>query len=184
MSRSKSNTRAPIAGYGEISLEGAPKLSRTKLQFIEAIGKMCQEIGLPRSLGQIYGLIFLSAEPLSLDQISEDLLISKASASTGSRYLLALHAIRQVWIPGDRRDFFEARGELGDVLRSAYENLFLVKFQKSECKLKEFIASLEEEHASGGIKDREYDLCRKRFRQFEKMQGKLRLLLPVLEKIL
>lgn len=182
--RSRPSNKDPMVKSDDVCPDGASKLSKTKLQFIEAIGKMCQEVGLPRSLGQIYGLIFLSAEPLSLDQISEDLLISKASASTGSRYLLALHAIRQVWIPGDRRDFFETRGELGDVLRSAYQNLFLVKLEKSERKLKEFIASLEEEHASGGIKDQEYDLCRKRFRQFERMQGKLRLLMPVLEKLL
>jgi DNA-binding transcriptional regulator GbsR (MarR family) len=119
-----------------------------------------------------------------LDHIAESLLISKASASTGSRYLLALHAIRQVWIPGERRDFFEARGELGEVLRAAYANLIVVKLEKSERKLKEFVTSLEEEHSRGEITGEDYSVCRNRFRQFEKIQGKLKLLLPMLEKLL
>ena len=49
--------------------------------------------------------------------------------------------------------------------------------------MKEFLANLEAEHISGGMKDEEYELCKNRLRQFEKMQDRLRLLAPLLEKL-
>ena len=39
--------------------------------------------GLPRSIGEIYGLLFISAEPLAMDDLVERLNISKGSASQG-----------------------------------------------------------------------------------------------------
>lgn len=159
-------------------------MGRTRLGFIETAGNLCQNIGIPRSTGQIFGLLYLSPKALSLDDIAVQLSVSKASASAGSRQLLGWQAIRQVWVPGDRRDFFEARGELADVLRAAYENVFRAKVEKSDRKIRELLANLEAEHASGGMKDEEYELCRSRLRQFEKIQDRLRLLTPFLEKLL
>ena len=90
------------------TLEKEPQvLSKTRLDMIEAGGRVCQLLGVPRSTGQIYGLLYLSPKPLSLDDIAEALRISKASASTGTRQLLAWRAIHQVWVHGERRDHFE-----------------------------------------------------------------------------
>ena len=71
---------------------------------VEVTARLCQRLGLPRSSGQIFGLLYLSTQALSLDEIAEALEISKASVSTGTRQLLGWHAIRQVWKPGDRKD--------------------------------------------------------------------------------
>ncbi|MFO1496853.1 MAG: hypothetical protein U1G07_00395 [Verrucomicrobiota bacterium] len=92
-------------------------LSRTRMELIDTCGRLCQVFALPRSLGQIYGLLYLAPDPLSLDDIAELLGISKASASTGTRQLSSWGAIRQVWVPGARRDHFEAESDLGHLLR-------------------------------------------------------------------
>ena len=42
-------------------------------------------IGLPKSIGEIYGLLFVSRDPLSLDDLVARLGISKGSASQGLR---------------------------------------------------------------------------------------------------
>ena len=101
-----------------------PIHSRTRLEFIETAGNICRRLGLPRSLGQIYGLLFFSAKPLSLDDIVQRLGISKASASTGTRQLAAWGAVRQVWVQGERRDFFEVVPDLGGMVRSVYRDFF------------------------------------------------------------
>ena len=46
-----------------------------------------QSVGLPKSLGQIYGLLFCRDESLSMGEIMELLQISKGSASQGLRAL-------------------------------------------------------------------------------------------------
>jgi HTH-type transcriptional regulator, glycine betaine synthesis regulator len=159
-------------------------LSKTRLGFIETAGGLCQKVGMPRSTGQIYGLLYLSSTPLPLEEIAALLSISKASASTGSRQLLGWQAIRQVWVPGDRRDFFEARGELRDVLRAGYDNLMRPKLDKSARKLEGFVDTLESERTEGTISREEYEFCRARLRQLEKIQNRLRQVLPLAEQFL
>ncbi len=159
-------------------------LSKTRLGFIETAGGLCQKVGMPRSTGQIFGLLYLSSTPLPLEEIASLLSISKASASTGSRQLLGWQAIRQVWVPGDRRDFFEARGELRDVLRAGYDNLMRPKLDKSIRKLEGFVDTLEVERTEGTISKEEYQFCRARLQQLEKIQDRVRQLLPLAERLL
>jgi HTH-type transcriptional regulator, glycine betaine synthesis regulator len=69
-------------------------------------------LGLPKSVGEIYGLLFISPDPLALDALVERLTISKGSASQGLRFLRSFGAIRQVYIGGDRRDHYTAETDL------------------------------------------------------------------------
>ncbi|MFN6016277.1 MAG: GbsR/MarR family transcriptional regulator, partial [Verrucomicrobiota bacterium] len=52
-------------------------------------------LGLPPSIGEIYGLLFISQAPLSLDDLVKRLKISKGSASQGLRTLKSLGAVRE-----------------------------------------------------------------------------------------
>ncbi|BCU76888.1 hypothetical protein [Luteolibacter sp. LG18] len=69
-------------------------------------------LGLPRSIGEIYGLLFISPAPLALDDLVERLGISKGSASQGLRALKGLGAVREVELNGGRRTYFEPAVEL------------------------------------------------------------------------
>ena len=69
-------------------------------------------LGLPKSLGGIYGLLFISKEPLSLDDVMARLDISKGSASQGLRFLRNLGAVNPVPRNGERREYFTAVVEL------------------------------------------------------------------------
>jgi len=67
-------------------------------------------LGLPKSIGEIYGLLFISKEPLALDDLVKRLQISKGSASQGLRTLKSLGAVRE--ISGERRTHYEPAIEL------------------------------------------------------------------------
>ena len=69
-------------------------------------------LGLPKSVGEIYGLLFISPDPLALDVIVRKLEISKGSVSQGLRFLRNLGAVKPVYVSGDRRDHFTAEAEL------------------------------------------------------------------------
>ncbi len=159
-------------------------LSKTRVEFIEVVGRLCQQLGLPRSIGQIYGLLYLSPISLSLDDIAVQLSISKASASTGTRQLASWQAIRQVWVPGDRRDYFEAVGDLRELLESIYRNYFKPKFEKGGRKLDALLASLESDRESGGLSPEEYVFCKERLDKLGKVEDRIARLLPVAEKLL
>jgi DNA-binding transcriptional regulator GbsR (MarR family) len=71
-------------------------------------------LGLPRSIGDIYGLLFISRTPLSLDDLVRRLNISKGSASQGLRMLKNLGAVREADGNGgtERRTYYEPAIEL------------------------------------------------------------------------
>ena len=64
--------------------------------------------GLPKSYGQIYGLLFCRDQSLSMDEVMKLLEISKGSASQGLRALRQLGAVSSVFEPGDRKERFVA----------------------------------------------------------------------------
>ena len=84
--------------------------------------------GLPKSYGQIYGLLFCRDQSLSMDEVMKLLGISKGSASQGLRALRQLGAVSSVFEPGDRKERFVAeirlRKLVGGFLREqAYPHL-------------------------------------------------------------
>jgi DNA-binding transcriptional regulator GbsR (MarR family) len=64
--------------------------------------------GLPKSYGQIYGLLFCRDQSLAMDEVMDLLKISKGSASQGLRALRQLGAVSSVFEPGDRKERFIA----------------------------------------------------------------------------
>lgn len=80
---------------------------RPREQVIEDFGLYFEQYGLPRILGRIYGLLMITNDPvLGLDQMAEQLGISKASASTCARQLQTFTLIEKVSLPGNRRDYY------------------------------------------------------------------------------
>ncbi|MFI5234227.1 MAG: GbsR/MarR family transcriptional regulator [Gemmatimonadales bacterium] len=62
--------------------------------------------GYPRIAGRIYGLLLLSADGLSLDDLVGALVISKASASTNARLLGQRGIVERYHHSDDRRDYY------------------------------------------------------------------------------
>jgi DNA-binding transcriptional regulator GbsR (MarR family) len=147
-------------------------------------GNFCRKVGLPRSLGQIYGLLFLSTQPLSLEDITEALGISKASASVGARQLVAWGALRQVWIRGDRRDHYEMVPELAEVLRRGYHDFVKPRLEASEKRYSALMSALEEDLASGALSRQEHEICAERLKQLGRIQKQLQAAAPLVEGLL
>ena len=157
-------------------------LSKTRREMIEAGGRICQLLGLPRSTGQIFGLLYLSPKPLSLDDMAALLGISKASASIGTRQLASWGAVRQVWVPGERRDYFEAVADFGQLLRGSYSDFIRPRLLSSQKRLEGMAASLDEEKQQGILTEEEYQLCAERVRNLVDLQKKLLDLAPLAEQ--
>lgn len=151
---------------------------------VEASGGLFQLLGLPRSTGQIYGLLYLSDKPLSLDDIVNLLSISKGSASIGTRHLASWGAIRQVWVPGDRRDHYEVLGDLRQLLRASYAEFLKPRLANSERRLAGIFEELERDAERGTVSREEYKFCTERLRVLLRFQEKVQSIGPLAEKLL
>lgn len=85
--------------------------------FIEAGGNSTHAFGLGRMIGRVYALLYLTPEPLSLEQVADELKVSKASASITLRQLESWQAVLLINVEGDRRDFYVAQTDFSILLR-------------------------------------------------------------------
>jgi DNA-binding transcriptional regulator GbsR (MarR family) len=79
-----------------------------EIAVIDLFLNAANSFGLPKSYGQIYGLLFCRDQSLSMDEVMKLLQISKGSASQGLRALRQLGAVSSVFEPGDRKERFVA----------------------------------------------------------------------------
>lgn len=159
-------------------------LAPAQLELVELAARLTQRLGLTRSTGQIYGLLFVSPKPLCLDDIAEHLSLSKTSASTGTRQLTALNLIRQVWLPGERRDHFEARTDLREVLRTNYQSHIKPRLDLVERTLARVKGQLAEDARAGRVDAEGQAITESRLERLEDMHRTLKRLLPLAEKLL
>ncbi len=92
-------------------------LTKAHDSFVEGTGYLSSTVGLSRSIGQLYAILFLSSRPLCLDDMAETLEISKGNASVNIRQLEKLGVAKKVWIKGSRKDFYEAELDLEKLIR-------------------------------------------------------------------
>jgi DNA-binding transcriptional regulator GbsR (MarR family) len=73
--------------------------------------------GLGKVSAEIHALLYLSSEPLSLEDMSEKLKTSRSNISLNVRSLQDLGVVRKVIVPGDRKDYYVAEDNLGRMAR-------------------------------------------------------------------
>jgi DNA-binding transcriptional regulator GbsR (MarR family) len=80
--------------------------------FIESMGLTLESEGWPRIAGRIFGLLLVSEDAHSLDDLATELQVSKGSVSTNTRLLEQRGVLERVSRPADRRDYYRVPRDL------------------------------------------------------------------------
>ncbi len=98
------------------------KLDISKMQFKEAKNKFVQtwgalgsQWGINKTMAQIHALLMVSNEPVSMEDIMEELQISRGNASMNIRALMDWGIAYKEYKPGERREFFTAEKDLDEL---------------------------------------------------------------------
>ena len=121
--------------------EAAPSQAWSGLE-AEVIGlfvQLSRIIGQPRSYAELYGLLFLSPRPLTMDELIARLGISKGSASQGLNFLRKTGAIRVVHLPGRRAAHYEAVAELRHLAAGFVQDQILPQVEDSQDRLEQIV---------------------------------------------
>ena len=79
-------------------------------QFVEEVGIVFEQTGLPRMTGRIFGWLLISDPPhQSTEELTEALMASKGSISTTTRLLIQIGLIERFCLPGVRHNYFRLR---------------------------------------------------------------------------
>ncbi len=93
------------------------KLAEAKTQFIQEWGTFGSKWGVNRTMAQAHALLLVSAEPMSAENVMEELNISRGNANMNLRALIDWGLIRKTHISGERREFFYAEKDIWKVTR-------------------------------------------------------------------
>jgi len=85
--------------------------------FIEGWGRLGPYWGINKVMAEIHALLYLSPEPLTLEEMSRKLKTSRSNVSTNVRHLVDLGVVKKVVIRGERRDHYEAEEDIGKVAK-------------------------------------------------------------------
>lgn len=113
-------------------LEGLPpeqieRISKARERVIDSIGKNMDLYGITLSIGHLYGYMYFNKGPVTLDELSHTMGMSKTSMSTGVRTLLDLKMIDKVWGKGTRKDLFEVVPDW----HQNFSDYFSIKWRKA-----------------------------------------------------
>lgn len=114
----------------------ASSLSDLEVESIEMFINFLRLLGWPKSVGEIYGLLFVSSEPLAMDDIMARTGMSLGAASQGLKLLREFGAVRTVYTPGARKDHYIASGELSRFATSYIEEELLPRMRTAQERIK------------------------------------------------
>lgn len=108
-----------------------------KDKFISTWGSLGSLWGINKAMAQIQALLFISTKPLSMEEIMEDLKISRGNTSMNLRQLMDWGIVTKTLVAGERKEFFTTEKDVQELAR-------IVAKERSRREIKPVIKVLEE----------------------------------------
>jgi len=91
------------------------EFKEAKNKFIQTWGALGSQWGINKTMAQIHALLMVSPEALSMEEIMEELLISRGNASMNLRALMDWGIVYKEYKSGERKEFFTAEKDLDEL---------------------------------------------------------------------
>ena len=93
------------------------KLTEARQQFISSWGAFGTHWGINRTMAQIHALLLISPDPLTQDEMMEELNISRGNVNMNIRELINWGLVERVLLSGERKEYFSAEKDIWKVVR-------------------------------------------------------------------
>lgn len=87
----------------------------TKKEFIQLWGSFGSNWGIPAAMAEIHAFLLATENPVSTDEIMEELGISRSNANLNIRALLDWRLIYKKRLQGERKEYFVAEKDIWEV---------------------------------------------------------------------
>jgi len=119
------------------------KLSDIKKNFTQGLSEISRFWGFPKGMGAIFGVLYLSPGPLSLDEIVQETGLTKGAISTEIRALARMGLVHRSSKLGDRKDYYEAESDFYAAIRSILKERQNSEFDRSLRSVRETLEIME-----------------------------------------
>jgi DNA-binding transcriptional regulator GbsR (MarR family) len=93
------------------------KLPEAKQHFISSWGAFGTHWGINRTMAQIHALLLISPDPITQDDIMEELNISRGNTNMNIRELINWGLVERIILSGERKEFFTAEKDIWKVVK-------------------------------------------------------------------
>ena len=149
-------------------------------EVIDAFVELIHTLGLPKSFGEIYGLLYSSPFPLCFAEIQDALSLSKGSVSQGLRLLKDTGAVRVAGRTTDRREYYTPEIELRKFLAALITERLEPQLRQSIERMERLDAAL----AQSDYDEKSRGILEGRLSKLAKWRKKAAGILPWIKKIL
>jgi DNA-binding transcriptional regulator GbsR (MarR family) len=91
--------------------------NEAKQKFIQAWGTLGSNWGINKAMAQIHALLLLSTEPLSTEEIMDELQMSRGNVNMNLRALMDWGIVRKEHKVGERKEFFSTGKDVWDLAK-------------------------------------------------------------------
>ncbi|MFA9409617.1 MAG: GbsR/MarR family transcriptional regulator [Deltaproteobacteria bacterium] len=110
--------------------------------------------GFRRHMGRLWTILYLSPDPMTTADLAETLQLSSSAVSLSLGELVHWGAVRKIWRPGERKDFYQAESSVWKLLRRVYERRELNLIREAIDAFADAQRHLEEARGELGREDR------------------------------
>ncbi len=125
------------------------KLAQLKQEFTEGLSQISRFWGFPKGMGAIFAVLYLSPQPLSLDEIAAQTGLTKGAISTEVRTLARMGLVHRSSKIADRKDYYEAETDFFASIRSLLKERQNSEFDRAVRSVSETLAKIEAGEVSG-----------------------------------
>jgi len=118
-------------------------LQQIRQNFVQGMSGISQFWGFPKGVGAIFGVLYLSAEPLSLDELVEQTGLTKGAISTNVRALARLGLVHPVNRLSDRKDYYESETDFYKTIRGILKERQNNEFDRAVASVRQTLDKLE-----------------------------------------
>ena len=93
------------------------ELNDAKNRFIQAWGTLGSNWGINKAMAQIHALLLLAAEPLSAEDIMEQLQMSRGNVNMNLRALMDWGIVKKDHIVGERKEYFSTGKDVWELAK-------------------------------------------------------------------
>ena len=131
-----------------------PQLSDIRQDFIEGLSQISHFWGLPKGMGAIFAVLYLSPDPVSLDDIVRETGITKGAVSTEVRTLARMGLVHRSTRLGDRKDYYTAETDFYAAIRSILKERQNSEFDRAVGSVRKTLDLLQSSSPPAGTEER------------------------------
>ena len=150
-------------------------LSPWESSTIEVFIRAASLIGLPRSVGEIYGYLFCAPSAQTFDDLVARLGISRGSVSQGLKLLRQLGAVEVQYVAGSRKDHYHPELSMKRLVHGFVRDQFAPHLESGGGRL-DAIAALIESEADPAVRLH----AAQRINTLRTWQGRMQKLMPII----